>query len=141
MWRYTYGAGCAATNARIRQPYSYHDLIVPARSKVELTIARAPATHLLRITGLALTLRAGAQSTIETSFRTPQAGKTYSGECVAACGHDRKFASTNVTVVTKARYKTWLAAQNSAIAEQNRQAGVIRTELVQQDVFAPRPPR
>jgi heme/copper-type cytochrome/quinol oxidase subunit 2 len=141
LWRYTYGAGCAATNARSRQPYSYHYLIVPARSKVELAITRTPIAHSLRITGLELTVRSGTQSTVDTSFRTPRAGETYSGKCLAACGQDRKFASTNVIVVTQARYNSWLAAQTSAITKQDTQAGRIRKELIRQGVFAPNTPQ
>jgi heme/copper-type cytochrome/quinol oxidase subunit 2 len=141
LWRYTYGAGCAATSARNLQPYSYHDLIVPARSKVELAITRAPTTHSLRIPGLGLTLRAGSQSTVETSFRTPRAGETYSGKCLASCGHDRQFTSTNVIAVTPERYKSWLAAQTSAIAQQDKQTGRIRSELIRQGVFAPNAPQ
>jgi heme/copper-type cytochrome/quinol oxidase subunit 2 len=141
LWRYTYGAGCAATNARTRQPYSYHYLIVPARSKVELAIARTPIAHSLRITGLGLTLRSGTQSTVETSFRTPRAGETYSGKCLATCGQNRKFASTNVIVVTPARYHSWLAAQTSAITKQDKQAGRIRKVLIRHSVFAPNTPQ
>jgi heme/copper-type cytochrome/quinol oxidase subunit 2 len=141
LWRYTYGAGCAATNARTRQPYSYHYLIVPARSKVELAITRAPIAHSLRIAGLGLTLRSGPRSTVETSFRTPRAGETYSGNCLATCGHDRKFASTDVIVVTHARYDSWLAAQTSAITKQDNQAGRIRNELIRHGVFAPNTPQ
>lgn len=137
LWRYTYGTGCAATDARTRQPYSYHDLIVPAQSKVELAITRTAHTYALRITGLGLTLRAATQSTVETSFQTPRAGETYPGQCLATCGHDPKFASTNVIVVTQARYKRWLAAQTSAITTQNKQAGRLRSELIRQGVFAP----
>lgn len=141
LWRYTYGAGCAATNARTRQPYSYHYLIVPARSTVELAIARTPIAHSLRITGLGLTLRSGTQSTVETSFRTPRAGETYSGKCLARCGHDRKFASANVIVVTHSRYDIWLAAQTSEITKQDKQAGQIRKGLIRQGVFAPNTPQ
>lgn len=141
LWRYTYGTGCAATSARSRQSYSYHDLIVPARSKVELAVTRAPTAHSLRVAGLGLTVRAGTRSTVETSFRTPRAGETYSAKCLATCGHDRNFASTNVIVVTPARYKRWLAAQASAITKQDKQAGRIRTELIRQGVFAPNAPQ
>jgi heme/copper-type cytochrome/quinol oxidase subunit 2 len=136
LWRYTYGTGCSATYASSGRPYSYHDLIVPAHSTVDLAIARAPMGHSLRITGLGLTLRAATESMVRVSFQTHQAGATYSGQCVTVCGHDRGFAATNVIVVTPARYKAWLAAQRSAIAEQDEQDGQLRRQLVRQDVIA-----
>jgi heme/copper-type cytochrome/quinol oxidase subunit 2 len=141
LWRYTYGDGCAATYAAARHPYSYHDLIVPARSMVHLAVARASISHLLRIAGLGLTLRAGTQSIVKVSFRTPRAGATYLGECLTACGHDREFASAKVIVVTRSRYERWLAGQTLALAKQDEQAGQLRTALVNRGVFAPNAPQ
>jgi heme/copper-type cytochrome/quinol oxidase subunit 2 len=139
LWRYTYGAGCATT-ASIRRPYSYHDLIVPSGSEVDMRIARARTAHALRITALGITLHASTQSTVETRFRTPRARGVYSGECLAECA-DRSFASTSVEVVTAARFKDWLAAQTSAISAQRHQAGKIRATLIRQHFFAPNAPQ
>jgi heme/copper-type cytochrome/quinol oxidase subunit 2 len=136
LWRYIYGAGCSASYAPARRPYSYHDLIVPAGSTVDLAIARAPIAHRLRIPGLGLNLRTGTQSIVDMSFRTRQAGKTYSGVCVTSCGHDRGFASTKIIVVTPAHYRGWLAAQRSAIAKQDDQDGQLKGQLVKQGIIA-----
>lgn len=140
LWRYTYGAGCADATASVRRPYSYHDLIVPAGSEVDLRIARAASTHALRITALGITLHASTQSTVETRFRTPRSRGVYSGECLTQCA-DRSFASTSVEVVTAARFKNWLAAQTSAIDAQRQQAGKIRETLIRQHFFAPNAPQ
>jgi heme/copper-type cytochrome/quinol oxidase subunit 2 len=142
MWRYTYGTGCAPANAKYpRQPYSYRDLIIPAGSRVDLRIAPASTRHVLRIAGLGLTIRASTQSTAETTFRTPRAGGTFSGKCLSACGQDRSFAATTVVITTPARFKHWLAGQESAIAVQNKQAGQIRSELIRQGMFARNAPQ
>jgi len=141
IWRYTYGTGCTPANANYpREPYSYRDLVVPAGSRVDLRIVPASATHVLRIAGLGLTIRAGTQSAADTTFRTPRAGGTYSGKCLTGCGQDRLFAATTVVITTPARYTHWLAAQASAIAKQNKQAGQIRRQLIRQGVFAPNAP-
>lgn len=135
LWVYTYGTRCAAAPARTRDPYSYHDLVVPARSLVRLTVARTATDHTLRIPGLGVALHANTQGTAQAIFRTPRPGE-YSGTCSAGCGQDRQFAAGTVFVLNAAHYKTWLATQAAAITEQSDQTSHLRRELTQLGVLA-----
>ena len=141
LWRYTYGTGCASTRSASEPTYSYHTLVLPAGSRVQLTVAAPVTAQTLRIPGLGLTLRLGPHVTTRTSFRTPRARASYTAECLGACGRHRLFASTNVTIVPPNQYKRWLANQAAVIKRQDTQAGQIRNLLMQEGLFAPNAPR
>jgi heme/copper-type cytochrome/quinol oxidase subunit 2 len=136
LWRYTYGATCDASGAGERLPYTYHDLVVPADTRVDLVVTADHGQHVLRISELGLTVDATPGASQQRSFRTLSSGKTYQGLCLRGCGHDRASASANVIVVTTAGYGRWLTAQARAIARQGAQVNQLRTDLISQGVFA-----
>lgn len=136
LWRYTYGARCGATNAPDRLPYSYHDLVVPADSQVDLVVTADRGQHLLNVRDLGLTIDAEPIAARRTSFRTMGAGETYKAICAENCGHDRASASAEVVVVTEAGYRKWLTSQAHAIAAQGAQVSRLRTRLIDEGVFA-----
>jgi heme/copper-type cytochrome/quinol oxidase subunit 2 len=140
IWRYTYGGRCATSTGHTR-PYSYHDLVLPSGSTVQLTVERASTAHTLRIAPLRLTLHADKRSSMRATFRTPRATSMYSGRCVSGCGHDRKFASTNVAVIPPQRFKRWLETQNTAIAAQHAQVPELRAKLIHEGIFAANAPQ
>lgn len=68
LWRYTYGATCGTRNATSRLPYSYHDLVVPADTRVELAVTADRGQHALRISDLGLTIDAKSTAPLQTTF-------------------------------------------------------------------------
>jgi heme/copper-type cytochrome/quinol oxidase subunit 2 len=136
LWRYTYGSTCGTGNATNRLPYSYHDLVLPAETRVDLVLTADRDQHALRISGLGLTIDAKSTAPRQTTFRTMGSGKTYQAVCPTNCGYDRASASADVIVVTAAGYSKWLTTQAHAIARQRAQASQLRTDLIGEGVFA-----
>ncbi len=137
LWRYTYGTdSCTAMANSSGKPYSYGNLMLPARATVDLTIARAQSLHSLRIAALGIKIRASVSSTEKVTFRVPHATKIYSGQCLTGCLHDRAFARTNVVVITPADYTRWVAGRQSEITKETRQLGQLRKTLKREGVLA-----
>jgi heme/copper-type cytochrome/quinol oxidase subunit 2 len=137
LWRYTYGAACGVRSATARLPYSYHDLVVPADTRVDLLVTADHGQHVVTIRNLGLTIDAESGAASQTSFLTMGVGETYKGLCHKNCGHDRESASADVIVMTGARYRKWLTAQAQAIERQGAQTSHLRTDLIDEGVFAP----
>jgi heme/copper-type cytochrome/quinol oxidase subunit 2 len=136
LWRYTYGQGCVESRYT-QEPYSYRDLVLPEGSSIALTIAPSQNTHVLRITGLGVTLRSEPGTSVQTDFRTPRAGRVYSGECAGKCRPDPSFGSATVAVINPATYRHWLAVQSAEIVKQDKQSNQLRRELKYLGVIAP----
>jgi heme/copper-type cytochrome/quinol oxidase subunit 2 len=136
LWRYTYGSTCGARNAPSRLPYSYHDLVLPAETRVDLVRTADRGQHALRISDLGLTIDAKSAAPRQITFRTRGSGKTYQAVCPKNCGYDRASASADVIVVTAAGYSKWLTTQAHAIARQRAQTSQLRTDLIDEGVFA-----
>jgi heme/copper-type cytochrome/quinol oxidase subunit 2 len=136
LWRYTYGTKCETNSKSPRLPYSYHDLVLPANTQVELTVTANQGQHELRNGGLRLTINARAGATRHTSFRTMASGRSYQAVCPSGCGHDRSAASAEVIVLTAVGYSRWLTTQGDALTRQDAQTNQLRTDLINQGVFA-----
>jgi cytochrome c oxidase subunit 2 len=132
-WRYTYGANCKSNAFGL--PYSYHEMVVPARTTVVLDIQATDVIHAWWIPKLGGKMDAVPGYSNYTWFKAPRAGEVYVGQCAELCGRNHADMTARVRVVTPSEYEAWLAAQKQAIAEANREVLQLREQLTRNGVL------
>lgn len=132
-WRYTYGANCKSNAFGL--PYSYQEMVVPARTTVVLDIQATDVIHAWWIPKLGGKMDAVPGYSNYTWFKAPRAGEVYVGQCAELCGRNHADMTARVRVVTPSEYEAWLAAQKQAIAEANREVLQLREQLTRNGVL------
>jgi cytochrome c oxidase subunit II len=127
IWRYTYGADCKSNAFGL--PYSYQEMVAPANTTVVLDIQSTDVIHSWWVPKLGGKFDAVPGYRNFTWFKAPRAGELYRGQCAELCGRNHADMTARVRVVTPSEYDTWLADQQQAIADANRQVVQLRQQL------------
>jgi cytochrome c oxidase subunit II len=129
IWRYTYGQSCQGNAFGV--PYSYQELVVPARTTVVLDVEATDVIHSWWIPKLGGKIQAIPGYKNYTWFKAPTPGALYKGQCAELCGRNHADMTAQVRVVTPDEYTTWLAAQKRRIGAANAQALALKKQLTQ----------
>jgi cytochrome c oxidase subunit 2 len=134
IWRYTYGNGCLQNAFSSKLPYSYQEMVVPARTTVVLDIQSTDVIHSWWVPSLGGKVDAVPGYTTYTWFKAPQAGTpghpvVYHGQCAQLCGRQHAYMTALVKVVTPAAYQQWLSSQQAQIQSANAQVTQLREIL------------
>jgi cytochrome c oxidase subunit 2 len=134
IWRYTYGNDCNNHAFASKLPYSYQEMVVPAKTDVILVIQSTDVVHSWWVPSLGGKVDAVPGYTTYTWFNTPYAGSPghpviYHGQCAQLCGRQHAFMTALVKVVTPAQYQQWLSRQSQLISTANAQVGRLRQYL------------
>jgi cytochrome c oxidase subunit 2 len=134
IWRYTYGNDCNNHAFASKLPYSYQEMVVPAKTDVILVIQSTDVIHSWWVPSLGGKVDAVPGYTTYTWFNTPYASRPghpviYHGQCAQLCGRQHAFMTALVKVVTPAQYQQWLSSQSQLISAANAQVGQLRQYL------------
>jgi cytochrome c oxidase subunit II len=129
IWRYTYGNDCNNHAFASKLPYSYQEMVVPAKADVVLVIQSTDVIHSWWVPSLGGKVDAVPGYTTYTWFNVPQAGGLFHGQCAQLCGRQHAFMTALVKVVTPAQYEQWLSRQSRLISAANAQVGQLRQYL------------
>jgi cytochrome c oxidase subunit 2 len=131
IWRYTYGNGCNSQNTAFasKLPYSYQEMVVPAKTTIILDIQSTDVIHSWWVPSLGGKVDAVPGYTTYTWFKTPHAGALYHGQCAQLCGRQHAYMTALVKVVTPAQYQQWLSSQSQKISAANAQVTQLRAYL------------
>jgi cytochrome c oxidase subunit 2 len=129
IWRYVYGAGCANNAFTGKLPYSYQEMVVPARTTVVLVIQANDVIHSWWIPSLGGKVDAVPGYTTYTWFKAPHSGALYHGQCAQLCGRQHAAMTAQVKVVSPAHYQQWISQQASLISAANAQVSQLRQTL------------
>ena len=135
IWRYTYGANCDKAAWQDRLPYSYQEMVVPARVTVSLVIQSSDVIHAWWVPALGGKVDAVPGFTTYTWFKALHANELYHGQCAQLCGRQHAFMTALVKVVTPQQYAAWITQQARLINQQNTQVGQIRQKLSKQGIL------
>lgn len=127
IWRYTYGVGCARNSFGL--PYSYEEMVVPAKTTVVLELEATDVIHSWWIPKLGGKFDAVPGYRNYTWFKAPKAGEIYTGQCAELCGRNHADMTARVRVVTPAEYTAWLDQQRRDIAAADREVQQLRDQL------------
>jgi len=125
IWRYTYSR-CAQAFGK---PYSYEEMVVPAKTTVVLDITSTDVNHSWWIPKLGGKFDAIQGYHNYTWFRAPTAGVVYRGQCAELCGRNHANMTARVRVVSPTVFGAWLARQRLLIQQANRAVQVDRRLL------------
>jgi cytochrome c oxidase subunit 2 len=131
IWRYTYGNGCNSQNTAFasKLPYSYQEMVVPAKTTIILEIQSTDVIHSWWVPSLGGKVDAVPGYTTYTWFKAPHAGALYHGQCAQLCGRQHAFMTALVKVVSPAQYQQWIANQSRLIQAANARVSLLRTYL------------
>jgi cytochrome c oxidase subunit 2 len=126
IWRYIYGNGCLNNAFAAKLPYTYTEMVVPARTTVVLDIQATDVIHSWWIPSLGGKVDAVPGYTTYTWFNIPRAGTPghpviYHGRCAQLCGRQHAFMIAQVKVLSPQAYQQWLKTQAEAIKNANTQ--------------------
>ena len=131
IWQYSYGAGCDKQRFDKKLPYSYQQMVVPARTTVVLVIQSIDVVHSWWVPSLGGKVDAVPGYTTYTWFKAFHPG-LYHGQCAQLCGRQHAYMTALVKVVPPSQYQTWLKQQSTAINNANDQVGQLRQQLTAQ---------
>jgi cytochrome c oxidase subunit II len=129
IWRYTYGTGCDNNAFTGKLPYSYQEMVVPARTTVVLVIQANDVIHSWWVPSLGGKVDAVPGYTTYTWFKAPHADALYHGQCAQLCGRQHAAMTAQVKVVSPAQYQQWISQQTSLIQAANAQVTQLRQTL------------
>jgi len=134
IWRYTYGNDCNNHAFASKLPYSYQEMVVPAKTDVILVIQSTDVIHSWWVPSLGGKVDAVPGYTTYTWFKAPRAstpGHTvlFRGQCAQLCGRNHAAMTAFVHVVSPTEYQAWLDQQNAAIAAANARVVQLRRIL------------
>lgn len=127
LWRYTYGTECSRDMFGL--PYSYEEMVVPAKTTVVLDIEATDVMHAWWIPKLGGKFDAVPGYKNYTWFKAPEPGVTYTGQCAELCGRNHADMTARVRVVTPSEYEEWIERQRRDIAAANEQVQELRRQL------------
>jgi cytochrome c oxidase subunit 2 len=131
IWRYTYGSDCKSNPFGKHLPYSYQQMVVPARTTVVLVIQATDVIHSWWVPSLGGKFDAVPGYTQYTWFKAPRAGALYHGQCAQLCGRGHAAMTARVKVLSPGDYQAWLQQQQKDIDAANQQVTQLR-QLLQQ---------
>jgi cytochrome c oxidase subunit 2 len=129
IWRYTYGDGCLNNAWKLKLPYSYQEMYVPANTTVVLDIQSNDVVHSWWVPALGGKVDAVPGYTVYTWFKASKVGALYHGQCAQLCGRNHAAMTALVKVLSPAQYQEWLTTQSQAIQTANDSVRALRAIL------------
>jgi len=115
LWRYAYPVdNPAADGFNLDQAYSYHELVVPVDTPINLEITSTDVLHSWSVPALAPTVQAVPGVTSEVSFTADETG-TFEGRSTRFSGPGYATMRTRVSVVEPDQYEKFLASRTEGI--------------------------
>jgi cytochrome c oxidase subunit 2 len=131
IWRYTYGSDCKSNPFGKHLPYSYQEMVVPARTTVVLVIQANDVIHSWWVPSLGGKFDAVPGYTQFTWFKASKVGALFHGQCAQLCGRNHAAMTALVRVVSPSDYETWLQQQQKDIDAANQRVTQLRQFLTQ----------
>lgn len=115
LWRYAYPVdNPAADGFNVDQAYSYHELVVPVDTPINLEITSIDVLHTWSVPALAPTVQAVPGVTSEVSFTAEETG-SFAGRSTRFSGPGYETMRTRVDVVEPDEYEKFLTARSEGI--------------------------